>query len=457
MMVVRTVAILLALLMPIWPAVYGPALALEVTETPAFPVSPSNVNSFATPIAYYQGSIYVVSVEQPSVGESNGINLQTVIRKGSAQQGCWQWESTVIDAATLDDMYHTQASVAIDKDGYVHVAYNMHNMPWQYVVSKRPGDISSFDFKGDAISLVEKYAVKHLDQTSFPSIGTAAIPGNQITYPAFFYDRQGELYITYRFATRPKKAFGERGFAYALARYDVAAKRWDAMGGAVSVTTDDADLPIGVSEASINALISSEGWQPQLLRLFFDRKNRMHLSWSWREFFVGSPFVRPSYAYSRDNENVFYRADGKRLNLPVSLQESGLLFPDRPNSQLSSPLAHVTAAPKGAPYVVTSEQGKSSEVQRYQCEEDAWSDGESTPSSAQVFEIDDAGTQWAFATGLKVYSRPDGNTNWIKTYEDAGASAFGFIKVLSLREGNRFLVYAQSVDGLTAKVYDIRY
>lgn len=198
-------SIIQVLLMLVAPVAQGqPAVALDVKETPAFPVSPSNVNSFATPLAYYQGSIYVVSVEPP-LSNNNGVNLRTVIRKGSERQGRWQWESAVIDEATLDDMYHTQASIAIDKEGYLHVVYNMHNMPWQYVVSKKPGDITSFDFKGDKISLAEKSTVKHLNKTPFPSIGTAAIPGNQITYPAFFYDRQGEIYLTYRFATKPKR------------------------------------------------------------------------------------------------------------------------------------------------------------------------------------------------------------------------------------------------------------
>lgn len=450
-------SIIQVLLMLVAPVAQGqPAVALDVKETPAFPVSPSNVNSFATPLAYYQGSIYVVSVEPP-LSNNNGVNLRTVIRKGSERQGRWQWESAVIDEATLDDMYHTQASIAIDKEGYLHVVYNMHNMPWQYVVSKKPGDITSFDFKGDKISLAEKSTVKHLNKTPFPSIGTAAIPGNQITYPAFFYDRQGEIYLTYRFATKPKKAFGNRGFAFALARYDVPTKRWVSLGGSIKVTAGEAALPKGLSETEVKAFICSEGWQPQLLRLFFDRKNRMHISWSWREFYGDSPFVRPSYAYSRDNENLFYRADGNKHTLPVRLQDSGLLFPDRPESRLSSPMAYVTADPEGTPYVVTSEKGKASEVRYYRWDANEWSSGEPTPAGAQIFEIDDVGKQWAFATGLKVYSRNEGNMNWIKAYEDTGSSRFGFLKILHLQKHGQFLVYAQSVDGKSAKVYDIRY
>ncbi len=432
------------------------AMALQVSETPAFAVSPSNVNSFATPVAYYQGNIYVVSVEPP-IGNGNGVNLRTVIRKGSERQGRWHWETATIDGATLDDTYHTQASVAIDKAGYVHVVYNMHNMPWQYVVSKYPGDIAAFDFKGDMISLTEKSTVKHLNKTPFPSIGAAAIPGNQITYPAFFYDRQEDLYLTYRFATRPKKAFGNRGFAFALARYDTATKRWVSLGGQIKVTSGEATLPKGLAETEVKALLFSEGWQPQLLRLFFDRNNRMHLSWSWREFYGNSPFVRPSYAYSRDNESLFYRADGGKHNLPVSLQDSGLLFPDRKESILSSPLTYVTADPSGTPYIVTNEKGKTSEVRYYQWAANEWSAGEPAPSGAQILEIDDTGRQWAFATGLKLFTRDDAALTWAKVYEDTSQPRFGFLKALHLHNQNRFLVFAQSVDGKSAKIYDIQY
>lgn len=433
----------------------GPSEALEVIERPIFPVSPSNVNSFATPIAYYQGNIYVVSVEPPG-GISNGVDLRTVVRKGYQHKGEWMWESTVIDDATLDDVYHTQASIAIDKAGYVHVAYNMHHMPWQYVVSKKPGDIFSFDFKGDAVSIAEKAIVKHLNKTPFPSVGTAAIPGNQITYPSFFYDRLGELYITYRFATRPKKAFGGRGFAFALARYDVLNIRWIPLGGPIKVTASEADLPAGVPEAEVKAFVFSEGWQPQLLRLFFDKGNHLHLSWTWREFYGGSPFVRPSYAYSRDTNSIFCRADGTKYELPVHLLDSGLLFPNHLDSQLNSPLAYLTADPNGIPYVVTMEKGKFSEVRYFERQANRWSDPEPMPEGAQLMEIDDGGRQWAFATGLKIFTRSGPNIKWQKVYEDKGGTRFSHLKVLNIDKQNEFLVYSQSVDGQYVKVYQVR-
>jgi hypothetical protein len=429
--------------------------ALDVSETPIFAVSSSNLSAFATPVAYFQKNIYVVSVE-PSLGISNGVNLRTVVRKGYQSKEEWIWETAVIDDATLDDPYHTQASIAVDKDGFIHVAYNMHHMPWQYAVSRRPEDVTSFDFRGDVVSLAEKAIVKHLNKTSFPSLGKAAIPGNQITYPAFFYDRQGELYVTYRFATRPKKSFNSRGFALALARYDAQGKRWLSLGGQINVTSADADLPEGVSKSEVKAFLFSEGWMPMLLRLFFDKENHLHLSWTWREFYSDSPFVRPSYAYGGGLDRSFARADGRTYVLPINMQDSGLLYFNHPDIQLTSPLAHLTADPNGVPYVVTLQKGKSSTVSYFDDHAKQWSDPEPMPEGAQRMEIDDTGKQWAFATGLKIFSRLGAAHAWQKVYEDRGLSRFGHLKVLNIHEQNQFLIYAQSVDEQNSKVYIVR-
>ena len=448
--------VILILTLLILVAMAGPSEALEVSETPIFPVSPSNVNAFATPTAYYQGNIYVVSVEPPA-GISNGVNLRTVVRKGYQHEGKWMWETTVIDDHTLDDLYHTQASIAIDKEGYVHVAYNMHNMPWQYAISKRPGDIASFDFKGDTITLAEKAIVKHLNKTRPHPLGRQRFPGiKSPTRHSSTIDEESSISPIVS-PHDQRKTFGSRGFAFALARYDVLNRRWIVLGGPIKVTSGEADLPAGMPDAEVKAFVFSEGWQPQLLRLFFDKGNHMHVSWTWREFFGGSPFVRPSYAYSQDlDDKEFCRADGLKYVLPIHLQDSGLLFPNHLDSQLNSPLAYLTAEPDGTPYVVTLEKGKPSEVRYFERHANRWSDPEPMPESAQLMEIDDSGRQWAFASGLKIFTRSGPSQRWLKVYEDKGNTRFGYFKALNIHKQNQFLVYSQSVDGEYAKVYQVR-
>ncbi|MEQ1784515.1 MAG: BNR-4 repeat-containing protein, partial [Hyphomonadaceae bacterium] len=110
-------------------------------------------NVFAMPIDV-SGNALVTAHVEPSAGQGrDGVNLRTVVRLGvKSADGTWRWTTQLIEARTLLDPWHTQASVAFDKRGHVHIAYNMHNMPWQYVVSKRPYDIGEFAFKGQPVS-----------------------------------------------------------------------------------------------------------------------------------------------------------------------------------------------------------------------------------------------------------------------------------------------------------------
>ena len=136
-------------------------LPIHSTIIKDFETDPSIVNVFSTPITFFGNSIFTVRVEPPQ-GESNQINLRTVISKGIiGPNGQWKWTSYTIENRTLEDKYHTQPSLIVDKKGYIHVAYNMHNMPWQYSISKKPEDISEFVFKGEFIDYDTLRKVKH--------------------------------------------------------------------------------------------------------------------------------------------------------------------------------------------------------------------------------------------------------------------------------------------------------
>ena len=83
-----------------------------------------------------------------------GINLRTVVRQGKrGADDNWTWIVKTIENRTLDSPWHTVPSIAVDHQNFVHVAYNMHNMPWQYSVSRQPGSLDAFDFRGEAFSL----------------------------------------------------------------------------------------------------------------------------------------------------------------------------------------------------------------------------------------------------------------------------------------------------------------
>ena len=133
-----------------------------------------------TPVVTYNNAIYFVYVTQ---------QLKTMIIK-KASDG--HISKNVVFEETDSDPWHNGASVGIDCNGYIHVAGNMHYSPfnhpqtgnsfyryaWQYVVSNKPEDISSFTFVGNDES--------------------RTIPGTWITYPSFARDLNGVLFIAFR-------------------------------------------------------------------------------------------------------------------------------------------------------------------------------------------------------------------------------------------------------------------
>ena len=411
----------------------------------------SNRNMFSTALAYYEGSIYTVNVERGSGKDG----LVTVVRKGTQDlSGEWSWESHIIDDDTIDNDYHTQASIAIDKLGYIHVAYNMHNMPWQYSVSARPGNISEFVFRGDRITPSQRDAVRR-QITSFPSLGTAAIPGNQVTYPAFFYDRDGELYVTYRFATRPKRSFGDRGFAGGIARYDVDTGLWEALGGEVTVTSDDADIPGGEESARIRAFAYTDDWSVYQIWLSFDDQNNMHVSWLWREGGAGPYPGYPSYAFSADGGASFSDSKGVEYRLPISVHQAELFIADGDRRRYGDRTS-IALDLDGIPYIYSSEKGDEKMYRKLVHRSSAgWSAGEDLPEGATEVVIDEEGRFWAFATGPKIFLRNGAGEEWEDIFRQEGR--YGFIRTLKVPGERKIFLYSMDDWAGKVKIHMITY
>ncbi|MBW2065622.1 MAG: BNR-4 repeat-containing protein [Deltaproteobacteria bacterium] len=419
-----------------------------------FPSAPSILNVFSTPITFFGGAIYTVRVESPSKIPT-GVNLKTVISKGTlSNSGQWTWRSKVLEDRTIDDMWHTQPSLQVDKKGYIHVAYNMHNMPWQYVISEKPENIGKFNFKGEKIENEVIKRVKEKNSTPFPKLGSAAIPGAQITYPAFFKDRKGDLYVTYRFATKPKRSWSERAFAGGLAKYDVESWKWYPIGGAMPLTKEDADLGgRSPSEAFVYPFAFSNGWTVYLIRLSFDRGNGMHAVWVWREGGAGPDCSYPSYAYSPDHKN-FYKADRRtKYKLPIHIEDADTCSHDLSLGKVYAPLS-IAIDPLRQPVMFISCYKSSRVAIYYNYSKNRWDFIGKTPFAATQIFIDDQGIKWAFASGLKVLRQDEGESGWRVIYDDEG---YGYPKVTVVPQEKGFLVQTYSIDGGTkTRIYWIK-
>lgn len=374
----------------------------------------ANYNAFSTPIAAHNGNVYVTTVE-PGQGGVERINDKTVIRRGRPSHLGWRWQETVIETRTLDDRYHTAGSVGVDRDGYVHVAYNMHNMPWQYSVSRQPNSIASFEFRGEAVTMAQLKKLKFENKTVFPNLGSAAIPGTQVTYPMFFNDRNGQLYVSYRFALRPGRSWNNRIFGAGLAKYDELTRSWAAIGGKYPLGQRDAVDPEGIGASY--PLIYEPGWWVYGLTVSFDIKNNLHVSWQWREGGAGGTTRDPSYLWSNDGGKRFFSAGRMPVSLPVRKADvdpihqsnEGYLFPGR-----------VTASQPEQPWVHLKEKNGGRGVVRYSKSSRIWLASEPLPYGGSQLIIDDDGVQWSFGSGPNVFRRDHAEGRWQPVFQDDG-------------------------------------
>ena len=353
---------------------------------------------FATPIAYRDGHLALAQVEHPVAGDGSGY-LQTVLYLGERYaSGEWTWQSKVIESRTLNDPYHAQPSVAFDKHGFVHIAYNMHHVPWQYARSRRPLDVSDMAFLGESVSLAELNTIRLHNKTYFPGGGRAAIPGNQITYPAFFLDRQDDLYVTYRFASRPARAWEDRGYAVGLAKYDVAESRRRPLGGALKPARGDV---LGSPDTRAKGFVRDERYLPYLVTLAFDASNGMHAVWTWWDSLSGlarSKTLGPTHAFFPNAELI---------DVETSWASSRRV-PGWPTGTLFNTAKAAAVAQNGDLLVIFEEHGRGRQLVRLIKETGDWGVPVPAPHGASKILVSRDGTEWGIASGLKVMHRRPG-------------------------------------------------
>lgn len=443
------------LVFPVASLAGSPGLAV-VEVLPPTDVSPSAVNVFASPVFARGPHVFSIDVERPPGGiEENGTNLHTVVRHGVEDRaGRWTWTSTVLDQGTIDDPYHTQGSVALDRRGFVHVAYNMHNMPWQYAVSTEPLSIREFRFRGEPVSAEQRALLKHENRTNFPRLGNAAIPGTQVTYPRFAVDRSGELYVTYRFALRPKRAWPARDLAGGVARYDVETERWQALGEPVRVTGDDADLLAGRREAEQYAFAYQPGWTPYLLRLCFDYDGAMHIAWTWREGGPGADTVRPSYARVDAASRTVARSDRRSIGMPIGIADAESIGSSGPKARFVAGIS-LASDQQNRVYALLQPADGLREIWRREPGAATWTAMGPAPFGATELVADASGSLWAFASGLRLLQRPiRGSGDWQLAYQEDG---WCYPKPFHDPSSRRVFIHLLSCDRRQVKVLAFRY
>lgn len=342
-------------------------------------------NTF-TPVIRYKGAVYFVYAD---------LNRRPIL--GKTQNG-------VTTTHFLDDDpnyfahsdRHHMFSIAIDKNGFIHVLGDMHNFPHStanhahmpaefqsayimYWKSQTPEDISSMDFVGN-------------DANRVP-------PGFAFSYYSFQLDMNQELFMLARIRTRKTQL--KAGInALGLYKYDADAQTWEALGELPPVPSGDHPPLFKCIVWEDNGFSDTGGWyQPFRASIRFDFNNRMHLATGINNTSAVARNTHILYAYSDDGGQSFHQADGSLIGGLPMRADAGTNQADIVAGQSEYDLfASVSFEENGSPIVFyTDRSGNYDPTYRYWDETNqSWSSEKDHPAGGIIkikYLLDNKGIQ----------------------------------------------------------------
>lgn len=215
---------------------------------------------------------------------------------------------------------HNVASLMVDGDGYLHVAFDHHGNPLNYCRSLAPG---SLELSG-----------------KLPMTGQGE---DDVTYPEFYPLAGGDLLFAFR-----SGASGRGNLV--LNRYDLKSRTWKRVQ---------------------DVLIDGEGKRNAYWQLYADEAGTLHLSWVWRESWLVETNHDLCYARSTDNGVSWQRTDGSTYDLPIRLDNAEYACRISQGSELINQTSMSTDS-NGHPYIATYWRSAGSDVPQYRL---VWHDG----------------------------------------------------------------------------------
>jgi BNR repeat-containing family member len=193
------------------------------------------------------------------------------------------WTITKLPS-TLGWDSHNYVTMALDRDGYLHVSGNMHCVPLVYFRGGKPLD---------AASLAPRPMTGDREQ--------------RVTYPVFLRDKAGRLIFRYR--------DGRSGSGDDLYNvYDEKTGAWSRL----------LDTPLMSGQGKMNAYASVPRPGPD---------GRFHVVWVWRN--TGDCATNHDLSYARSDDLVTWTdSAGKPLTLPITVQTGEIVDPAPPHGGL---------------------------------------------------------------------------------------------------------------------------
>lgn len=222
-----------------------------------------------------------------------------VLAKREVNSTRWQVQQTPYRGKTTDA--HNAISLAVDGDGFLHLAWNHHVSRLQYCRSRAPG----------VLELTEP----------LPMLGDKE---ERLTYPEFYNLADGNLLFLYRDGV-------SGGGNLILNRYDSKTKKWSRLQ---------------------DRLIDGEGERNAYWQMTIDGRGVIHLSWVWRE----TPDVATNhdlcYAKSADGGRSWQKSSGEAYQLPITAATAEYAWRIAPGSELINQTS-MSADANGNPYIAT--------------------------------------------------------------------------------------------------------
>jgi hypothetical protein len=227
---------------------------------------------------------------------------------------------------------HNSIAMAVDRDGFVHLAADMHCSPLVYFRSRHPLDEA---FTGESFEPLHRMT------------GDREI---HVTYPVFMHDGNGDLVFMYRHGS---SGDGDQ----ILDRYDATARAWRRL--------LDEPLTSGRrGEETMNAYFEGPVRGPDG---FF------HLAWVWRDTPDCDTCHDVCYARSRDLVH-WERSDGTPLDLPITADTCEVVDPVPPGQGLINGLVRIGFDSRNRPvlsYHAYDEAGRS-QIRSARLEDGLW-------------------------------------------------------------------------------------
>ena len=189
--------------------------------------------------------------------------------------GSSKWQKTILPTKVGWDS-HNYVTFAFDKEGYLHLSGNMHNVPLIYFRSKKPESIDELE---PINSMIGKEEIK-------------------VTYPLFMTNSEGDLIFHYR--------SGSSGNGYEVYnQYDCKTKTWKRL----------LDMPLIDGKGHRNAYMQG----PTMGKDGF-----YHLIWVWRE--NGDCSTNHTLSYARSRDLLHWESiRGEKVPLPITLENKELV------------------------------------------------------------------------------------------------------------------------------------